>query len=371
MKISCPQEVLAAALSAVSHALPSRTTLPILEGVLMTTDDHGLVIAASDLQKAIEVRVPAMVAQPGTVLLPGKLLIEVVRKFPSGDVDIETGDKTAKLFCSQAKASMHILDAAEYPALPLFDAQEKVSLLQGDLRSMISQTAYAVSLDESRMILTGALLEMEEKQTRMVALDGYRLAMNQMEIEGQAEPMSVVVPGTAWTEISRLMTTPEEPVFLSLSPTHLMVEVDNVRIAARLLDGEFIKYRQIIPGEWLTRTRFSKRALQEAVDRCATMAKDGRSNLITLAIGGKSIVASAEGEFGAAEESIDATTEGKDMDIAFNVRYLADALKAIDDEQLFMCFNTPVTPAVLKPLAGDGFLHLVLPVRTFPRTREE
>lgn len=365
MRFSCDTNDLNASLSVVSRALATRSPKPILEGILFESCEEGLRLTCTDLALGIRTVIPASFEEEGRVVLPGKLLCEVVRKLPGGQVLFTVNDRLqATIRCASSRTSLTGLDPVEYPELPPVSGQ-KFSMPQGTLKDMIGRTIFAIAVDESRPILTGCLLEISKDQMRVVALDGFRLAMRSESVEGPERDVSAVVGGKVLGDIAKILSDTDDPVSLCFSRSHVQMNVGNTHIVARLLEGEFIRYRQILPQEWLTRVTVRRDDLSSAIDRASLIAREGKSNLVRFKIDGETMEIASNSETGDTQETLCVMTEGKDLTIAFNVRYITDVLKALADDEVVMRFNSNVSPCVLCPPEGETYLYLVLPVRTF------
>lgn len=365
MRFSCDTNDLNASLSIVSRALAVRSTKPILEGILMESCEEGLRLTCTDLALGIETTIPATFEEEGRVVLPGKLLCEVVRKLPSGTAEIRISDRLqTTIRCQSSRTTITGLDPVEYPELPQVTG-ESFTMRQGVLRDMIGRTLFAIAVDESRPILTGCLMEIGQSEMRVVALDGFRLAMRREAVSGPEKEVSAVVGGKVLGDIAKILSDSEEEVSLVFSRSHVRLNIGSTRIVARLLEGEFIRYRQILPEEWQTRVTLSRTELASAIDRASLIAREGKSNLVCFKIDGETLDVTSNSEMGDVEEKIGVSTEGRDLTIAFNVRYLTDVLKALSDDQIVMRFNSNVSPCVVCPTEGENYLYLVLPVRVF------
>ena len=365
MRFSCDTNDLNVSLTTVSRALAARSPKPILEGILFEACEGGLRLTCTDLALGIETVIPATFTEEGRAVLPGKLLCEVLRKLPGGPCEISISDRMqATIRCAAFRTTIMGFDPVEYPELPQV-AGDCFSVPQRLLRDMISRTIFAIALDESRPILTGCLMEIERSEMRVVALDGFRLALRREAIEGPEKPVSAVVGGKVLGDIARILAETDEPVTLCFSRSHVRMELGATRIVARLMEGEFIRYRQILPQEWQTRVTVGRGDLSSAIDRASLIAREGKSNLVCFRIDGETLDVTSNAENGDMEEKIAVVTEGKDLTIAFNVRYITDVLKALPDEEVVMRFNSNVSPCVVCPTEGDGYLYLVLPVRVF------
>ena len=365
MRFSCDTNDLNTSLSIVSRALAVRSPKPILEGVLLESCEQGLRLICTDLALGIQTTIPATFTEEGRAVLPGKLLCEIVRKLPGGVCEFSVSDRMqATIRCASIRTTITGFDPVEYPELPQVTGAS-FSMPQSTLRDMIGRTLFAIAVDESRPILTGCLMEVGRSEMRVVALDGFRLAMRREDIEGPDSDVSAVVGGKVLGDIAKILGDTDEPVSLCFSRSHVQMNMGATHIVARLLEGEFIRYRQILPQEWQTRVAVRSGELSSAIDRASLIAREGKSNLVCFKIDGDTLTVTSNSENGDMEEKIDVTTEGKDLTIAFNVRYITDVLRAISDDEVFMRFNSNVSPCVVCPTEGDGYLYLVLPVRVF------
>ncbi|MBP3656032.1 MAG: DNA polymerase III subunit beta [Clostridia bacterium] len=365
MRFTCDTNELNASLSVVSRALAVRSPKPILEGILFESCDEGLRLTCTDLALGIETVIPAVFAEEGRVVLPGKLLCEIVRKLPADTVEFRISDRLQTTIRSASfRTTITGLDPVEYPELPGVEGQS-FSMPQSMLRDMIGHTLFAIAVDESRPILTGCLLEIGADEMRVVALDGFRLAMRREAISGPAAGVSAVVGGKVLGDIAKILGDKEDDVELCFSRSHVKLDIGGTHIVARLLEGEFIHYRQILPQEWQTLVTINRTELASAIDRASLIAREGKSNLVRFRIDGEMMTVTSNSEMGDVEESISVTTEGKDLTIAFNIRYITDVLKAVADDEVAMRFNSNVSPCVICPTEGDSYLYLVLPVRVF------
>lgn len=365
MRFSCDTNDLNTSLSIVSRALAVRSPKPILEGILLESCEEGLRLVCTDLALGIQTVIPASFSEEGRAVLPGKLLCEIVRKLPGGNCTISISDRLqATIRCASIRTTISGFDPVEYPELPMVTGQS-FSMPQNILRDMIGRTLFAIAVDESRPILTGCLMEIGRNEMRMIALDGFRLAMRQETVSGPESDVSAVVGGKVLSDIAKILADTDEEVALCFSPSHVQMNMGATHIVARLLEGEFIRYRQILPQAWQTRVAVRTGELSSAIDRASLIAREGKSNLVCFKIDGDTLTVSSNSENGDMEEKIDVTTEGNDLTIAFNVRYITDVLKAISDDEVFMRFNSNVSPCVVCPTEGDGYLYLVLPVRVF------
>lgn len=365
MIFTCDAQALNSALSIVSHSLAVRSPKPVLEGVLIESCDAGIRLTCTDGNLGIETTVPAQVAEDGRCVMPGKLFCEAIRKMPGGELKFSMTEKQqATVSCMSFRMTLTGMDAIEYPELPEVEG-ERFSIAQGLLRDMIGGTLFATAVDESRPILTGCLLEMAADSIRLVALDGFRLAIRREAVHGPEHDVQTVLGGRALTEISRILSDGDEEMTVNVGKSHTEFVLGDTRIIARSLEGEFIRYRQILPTDWKTETAVSRRDLESAIDRASLIAREGKNNLVRFRIEGDELIVTSNSETSDTEERIPGETHGSGLSIAFNIRYITDVLKVLGEDRVLMRFNSNVSPCVITPEQGEKYLYLVLPVRVF------
>ena len=368
MRFHCQVNDLQTALNTATKAISPRPSATILEGVLLETCPEGVRLTCSDLSLGIETLASATVVDEGRIVLPGKLLAEVIRKLPSDVVDLDIDDNRRTVIrCAGSRTVLTGFSPEEYPELPRVENEPDVTFVQSDLRDMIQKTNFSVASDESRPILTGSLLEADETGLTMVALDGFRMAICRLKNNAELRnSFRVVIPGKVLSDLSKILENGEEPVTLSLSPTHACFDRSGTRLVARLLEGEFIQYRQILPREWQTSVELPVKALEEAIDRAALIARESKNNLVRFQIDQDRFLITSNAELGEIREEVtDIRVEGKSLEIAFNVRYLSDILRVVSDTAIRMQFQNSISPCVICPQEGDAYLYLVLPVRIY------
>ena len=366
MKFSVATGELNNALSTATHALSTRSTLPILEGILIETTDAGIELTCSDGSMTITANVPAEIAEEGRIVMPGRLFVDVVRKLPEGEMLFSASvNMIATIKCAGSRTTIAGKPADLFPQLPHIDETSRVELPQAMLRDMIQQTSFAVSTDETRKILTGCLLEIGGGEARMVALDGFRFAVRISPIDESVPALNAVIPSKLLQELSKIVSGGEDDmVTLIFGGSQLLVEMENTRIFATLLEGEYIKYRQIIPASAKTVVRvLDREQMALCVERASLMARESKTNIIKLAISPSLMVITSNSEMGDVYEEIPVETEGDGLEIAFNVKYVTDVLRAIGDDSFLMKFNSSVSPCVIAPVEGSAYTYMVLPLR--------
>jgi DNA polymerase-3 subunit beta len=363
MKATCDREDLLHSVLTVSRALPGRSPNEILENIHLAARDGALRLRCTDSVLSIEDSLPAFIETEGEIVLPGRLFMEIVRRLPQGSVDIEVKDLQIHLRCALTDMTLRGLDGALFPQLPALVDAKPFTLAQNLLKGLIVQTNFAISQEESQPILTGELVEAGDEGINMVALDGYRMAIAR-HTGGVGVNVAAVLPGKALNEIARLLDESEDAVTIHIDRSQAAIEINHTRIVTRLLEGEFINYRQILPADYQTRIHVNTQAFADAVERASLLVREGRNNLIKISVDESTVVVSSNGERGHLTESVDvAYMEGKALTIAFNAKYLHDVLRAVRDEDVMMDFISDRSPCSIRPLEGDAFLFIVLPVR--------
>lgn len=368
MKFSIEKSEFMAAIMTAIKALNSHATSPILEGIYLEANDSGLRIMCSDSSLQIETTVAAHIDANGAVVLPGRLFGDIIRKLPDGTVEISVKEKEGKIAasirCGGSKTNIQCMNAAEFPVMGSISSDNAIVIDQKTLQDMIKQTVFATSQDQSRPVLTGVFLIASEGSLRMVALDGYRLAMRN-------EPCVVtgactaVIPSSSLNEIAKTLSDDDKSVKLSFSYSNIVIDLEHTRINTTLVAGEFMKYEQILPTSYLSRVRANRKDLLDAIERASLMARENKNNLVRFAVGYDKLSITANSEMGSVLEEMTISLMGNELEIAFNSRYLTDVLRTLDDVEVYLDFNTNVSPCVIRSIQGERFLYLVLPVRVF------
>ncbi len=364
MRFICPQKLLMHGISIVQKSVSTKTTLPILKGIFVEASTNKLRLIGTDLEIGIESSVEAEVIEEGSVVVDARLFGEIIRKLPDADIEFTLLEGNhLKIQCENSEFNILSLSAADFPELPVIEEEEAYQIPQELFRNMIKQTVFSTSQDESRPILTGVLMEIEKDLLNMVALDGYRLALRKGRIDASYN-YKVVIPAKTLNEVSRIMNLDdEEPIHIVITENHTLFTIGNTRLISRLLEGEFINYKQILPKEHKSRVKISTRNLLNSIERASLLAKEGKNNLVKFIIKDEVMIITSNSELGKVHEEIPIALEGADLEIAFNSKYFIEALKVIDDEDVYLDFTTNISPGILKPVSNDNYVYLVLPVR--------
>ena len=364
MKIIVNGTDLSQAVMKVSKAISVKTTNPILEGIKLSVKGDNLTLSATDMEIAIEKTIRSDTYMEGETVVPGKLFAEFVKKLENEDeVEIVLElDGKIKIVYGTNKVFLSVLPAEQFPNIDKTSKENAFSLLQKDFKDVINKTIFSCSADESRPILKGCLFEVSENELTCVAIDGFRLAYARKKIKNSSSPFKVVVPARALSEICRILENDEEEITFISERNKFMIEVDGTILVTRLLEGDFVNYKQIIPDDFITTVGVNRNLFLNSLERATVVAKEAK-NLVKLEFKENYVNVSANSESGDVNENVIINMEGKDLSIAFNSKYLCDALKAAGDEFVNIYLKNNISPCVIKPYSGDEYLYLILPIR--------
>ncbi len=368
MKLSCLQENLARGLGIVGRAVPSRTTMPILGNVLLATDEGRLKLASTNLELSIVHWVGAMIEEEGGITVPARDLSDWINSLPAEQVTmmLEPQSLTLHLASGENSAAFRGLPVDEFPPIPESDGSGAIAVEAGALREALEQVIFAASTDESHPVLTGVLAEFEQETLTLAAADGFRLAVRHLPlITPVSEPFSVIVPARALGELMRILSGHEEPVQIETTPLHnqVLFRMPDTVLNTQLIEGNFPDYRRIIPQSHKTRLVVGRAEMLMACKRAAIVART-ISNIVKLEIGqGEVTISATSNEVGEVKTRLAAEVEGEPLTIAFNVRFLMDALSALDVPQVALSMTTPTAPGVIRAVGmEDSFVYVVMPM---------
>ncbi len=367
MKFTCKQQTLSKALNIVSKAVTTRTTIPILKGILLNVSEDGrLTLSASDLDLTIENNIGIDNYEPGSVVVLSKLFGDIIRKLPNDDVLVEQIENNIHIKCRNSEFSIIGLPSDEFPSInDIEENNESISFDKEILKDMIKKTSFAASIDESKGVITGILIELENENINMIGIDGYRMAIAREKMENNEE-RKIIISSKILNEISKILSeldTEEKEIMMVISDKRAVFLIDNLKVVLRLLDGEFIKYRDIIPKDNKCEVKVNRSELMNSIERASLLSKEGKNNLIKFTIENLNMTITSKSEEGNVRENIGIIKKGEDLSIGFNAKYVLDVLKAIDDEEIIMLFNTSISPCLIEPVNGNNYEYLILPVR--------
>lgn len=364
MKLTALQETLAAALGTVSRAVSGRTTVPVLSGILLSAADDQLTLTATDQEIAIRMSLPVTVHEPGSVVLPAKYFGEIVRRLPGGEIDIDVRGNVATLAWQRSQFTINGFSAEEFPVLPQQEDGLRLEIDQTQLRNLIRQTLYCTARDEIRPTFTGVLFKTGEGLLELVATDGARLAYSRAPLANTPEqPFQTIVPGRTLGEVMRLLSGDAKPVTVAFSGNQISFAVHGCHITSRLIEGQFPNYQMAVPREYKTTLKVSNREFSEALDRASLIAAEN-SYMITLATEESRIILTANTpDVGNVHEEVPVEKDGDRIQVGFNSRFLIDALRSIEFDEVLFELTGPLSPARIRPLTTDSTFAIVLPMR--------
>ena len=363
MKIITSKNLLLNAINITQKAVPSKTTLPILEGILIEAKNGKLKLIGTDLEVGIETTINVDVIVPGRIVISSRMIGEIVRKLPDSDIELELKENNiVYIKCENSHFKVNGMTPDEFPDLPEVKKENGVVITQKKFKEMIKQTIFSVSTDEIRPILTGVLFEVVGDKISMVALDGFRMAVKNSSVINDNN-FKAVIPGKSLAEIGKILEDTEEPVNIYFSKNQIIVQIQDTIIISRLLEGEFINYKQIIPNDYKIKVTVPISKLIESCERAALFARDSSNNMIKFEINDDIMSIKSNSQNGDVQEELKVSKQGEDIEIAFNAKYFMDVLKVIESEEITIEFTTNISPSILRPLDDEGYLYLILPTR--------
>jgi DNA polymerase-3 subunit beta len=365
MKITCSKANLVETLSVVQRAVSAKSNLAALEGVLLKAENEKLTLLGYNMEYGIITSIDAQVKKEGSIVLSAKLFTEIIRKLPFNEVFIDVSDTlNTTIQSGNSNFSLIGISGSEFPHLPDIKDPETAELPLETIKSMIRQTNFAVSDDDSKPIHMGTLFDIKDGEITLVSVDGYRLALRKEKIKKDTE-MNFVVPGKALGEVLKLLPDKEDKKLkISYSLHHIKFEIDNYQIISRLLEGEFLDYKASIPETFNTTLNIDTKTFIDSIERVSLMIMDRLKSSIHCMISKDQVRLLCQTTVGkAADEISDVKIEGNDIEIGFNSKYMIDALKNAETDEVMIKLDTPISPIKITPKTGDGFLFLVLPVK--------
>lgn len=365
MKLICNGNDLSDAVGKVYKAVSNKTTTPILEGIKLKAEAGTLTLSATDLELAIEKSIVADVKISGETVVPGRFFAEFVKKLTQQQIELSFSDgNRLKIRYGDSEGVLQCMDAAEFPQIKELSEAQKFTIIKKEFRDLINKISFSVSLDDSRPMLKGVLLEIDKLTVTGVALDGYRLAKCVKPIEKTTAMMSAVVPKKCIDEICRLVEDNDDPVEVAIQKNYLCVNLGHTKVTTRLLDGDFVNYKQIIPANFESSVTIPKESFESGLERAILLAKSEKNNLVKFDIKENMMVLSSNSDIGNIEEKISVKLNGMDIVIAFNARYFTELLRYVECDTIMMRFINTTSPCVIEPGSGvEDFMYLVLPVR--------
>ncbi len=363
MKLFCSKAELQKSVNIVMKAVPAKTTMPILECILIDASTNDIKFTSNDMELGIETRVQGMVLEKGIIALDAKIFSEIVRKLPDSDVTIETDERlNTTITCEKAKFNIPGKSGEDFAYLPLIEKNECIRVSQFTLKEIIRQTIFSIALNENNKLMTGELFQIEDNRLRVISLDGHRISIRRIPLKEQCEDRKVIVPGKTLNEISKILSGElEDMVDIYLSSNHILFEFNDTTVVSRLIEGEYFKIDQMLSSDYETKVKINKKEFLDCIDRATLLVKEGDKKPIIINIEDGQMELSIDSQIGSMKEDIDIEKEGKDIMIGFNPKFLIDALKVIDDEEISIYLMNPKAPCFIRDEAQQ-YIYLILPV---------
>ena len=363
MKLVCSKSNLLKSVNIVLKAIPGKTTMPILECILIDASTNNIKFTANDMELGIETIVDGTILEKGIVAIDAKIFSDIIRKLPDNDVTIETdGNLTTTITCEKAKFSISGQSGEEFSYLPYVERDNHIVVSQFTLKEVIRQTIFSIAANENNKMMTGELFEVKGDMLRVVSLDGHRISIRKIELKEEYSDIKVVVPGKTLQEISKILTgEAEDMVDIFFADNHILFEFDETKVVSRLIEGEYFHIDQMLSSDYDTKVKINKREFLSCIDRATLLIREGDKKPIILNIQDGSLQLKINSFVGSMNEEIEIEKEGKDLLIGFNPKFFIDALRVIDDEEVTLYMVNPKAPCFIKDDAGT-YVYLILPV---------
>ena len=344
-------------------AVPSKTTMPILECILIDASAGDIKFTSNDMELGIETKVEGTIIEKGIIALDAKIFSEIVRRLPENEVVITTDEKLNTLItCEKAKFNIPGKSGEDFSYLPFIERDECITLSQFTLKEIIRQTIFSIAANENNKLMTGELIQIQEDTLRIVSLDGHRISIRKVQLKEAAKDRKVVVPGKTLNEISKILSgEAEDMVHIFFTDSHIVFEFDETVVVSRLIEGEYFKIDQMLSSDYETKVKINKREFLNCIDRATLLVKESDKKPIIIQISDGSMELQIDSQIGSMDEEIDIEKEGKDILIGFNPKFLIDALKVIDDEEVSIYLMNPKAPCFIKD-EEEQYIYLILPV---------
>jgi len=363
MKIICTKSNLVKGVNIVSKAVPSKTTMPILECILIDATTEIIKFTANDMELGIETVVEGEILQKGVVAIDAKIFSEIVRKLPDNEVVIECDSNLqTTITCEKSKFNLSSKSGEDFSYLPYVEKTEMITLSQFTLKEIIRQTIFSIADNDSNKLMTGELFQIQDNMLKVVSLDGHRISIRKTELKDVYQSRKVVVPGKTLMEVSKILSgEAESEVNISFTNNHIVFEFDNTVVVSRLIEGEYFRIDQMLSNDYETKVKINKREFLNCIDRATLLVKEGDKKPIIINILDDVMELKIKSQIGSMNEEIVISKEGRDLLIGFNPKFLIDALRVIDDEEVTLYLMNPKAPCFIKNDQED-YIYLILPV---------
>lgn len=363
MKVICNQAELMSSLNIALRAVSSKSSLPILECFLLEAEESGLKITTNDMELGIETRILCRVDNPGRIAVNAKIFSDIIRKLPQDIVFIEV-DNNSVLYitCGKAKFKISGVPGNDFPPLPQFEKVNPVTISQFTLKEMISKTIFAISSNENNPIMTGENFDIAGQNLRVTALDGHRIGIRNIEMKKEYEECHAIIPGKTLNEISKILSgNIDDEVNIYFMDRQVIFEFEHTIVLSRLIEGKYYNVNPMINTNYSTKVVINKRELADCIDRAILLVKESEKRPVIIDIKDGMISLNMNSSLGTMDEEITAIKEGNDLTIGFNPKFLMDALRAVEDEEITLYMTTAKQPCFIRD-ANDSYIYLILPV---------
>ena len=363
MKIVCTKSNLLTGVQTVSKAVPNKTTMSILECILVDTTNGDIRLTANDMELGIETVIEGEILEKGMIALDAKIFLEIVRKLPDNDITIET-DSSFKttITCEKAKFNIIGKSGEDFSYLPEIERNDSVVISQFTLKEVIRQTIFSIADNENNKLMTGELFEIADDMLKVVSLDGHRISIRKIALKNSYGNKKVVVPGKTLSEISKILSGDmDKDVNIFFTDKHILFEFGNTTVVSRLIEGEYFKIDQMLSSDYETKIKMNKRELLDCIDRATLLVKEGDKKPVIIDVRDTSMQLKMNSTVGSMDEDIDIEKEGKDLKIGFNPKFLIDALRVIEDEEIMLYMVNPKAPCFIKD-EEESYIYMILPV---------
>lgn len=365
MKLTFQKDDLLNGINIVLKAVPSKTTMPILECILIDASDNQIKLTANDMELGIETKVEGSILSRGKIALDAKLLSEIIRKLSGGesDITIESNEKyNTTITCDNSVFHIQGKNGDEFSYLPFIEKDHFICLSQFTLKEVIRQTLFSISVNDSNKMMTGELFQVTDNELKVVSLDGHRMSIRKIELKDHYENIKVIVPGKTLGEISKILNGDnEKDVRIYFSKNHILFEFDDTVVVSRLIEGEYFRIDQMLSSDYETKVTVNKKEFLDCIDRASILIRENDKKPIIISITDHSMELKMNSSFGSMNAEVMIHKNGKDIMIGFNPKFLMDALRIIDDEEVDLYMMNPKSPCFIKD-ADENYIYLILPV---------
>ena len=368
MKFICYKDKIIKALNSVVKGVASKTTMPILEGILIQTNDNEIKLTTYDLEIGIEYTMECDIIEQGSTVVNATMFTEIIRKLPDSEINIGLNENNLlTIECEGSLYKLATMNPDEFPELPKIEVEHSIDLEQSALKNMIKKTIFAVSTEENRPIFTGCLFEIKNNKLNVVAIDGFRLAIRTINLPIPTVDFKAVIPAKTLSEVNKILADSFDNVKIGVAKNQALFEMENCKLVTRILDGEFLNYSSVIPNSWQTRIRVEKSSLQNSFERISLISASSiekeKKYPVKVSIDLGKMTISCTNQTGDAKEELFISTEGQNLEAGFNPKYFLDILKAIDEEEIFVEFGTNISPCLIKSVDHNDYIYMILPIR--------